>query len=99
MRRLLNISYLITIRPGILLLHTHIPYSFETSAAQAVLMDYDTGVVMYSKKGENPCVPSSMAKIMTVYLTFERLRDQDLSLDDEFIVSKKPGQNRVQKHS
>ena len=64
-------------------------HAFDTTAPYAVLMDYDTGTIMYSKKAEESCVPSSLSKNMTAYLVFERLHEGTLSLDDRFTVSKK----------
>jgi D-alanyl-D-alanine carboxypeptidase (penicillin-binding protein 5/6) len=59
----------------------------ETPASHAVIMDYDTGDVLFSKNGEEPMYPASMTKIMTVQMLFERLADGSLALDDTFTVS------------
>ena len=61
--------------------------TLNTKAEFAYIMDGDTGAEIYSKRGEEPMIPASMTKIMTVYLVFERIRDGRLSLDDEFTVS------------
>ena len=36
-------------------------------------MDYDTGHVLFSKDGDQPMAPASMAKLMTVAILFERI--------------------------
>lgn len=60
---------------------------FKTAAKQALLLDYDTGAVLFEKNAEEIMFPASMTKIMTALLAFERLRDGSLSLDDELPVS------------
>ena len=63
--------------------------ALETSAKQAVLLDFETGVELYSKNADEKMPPASMTKMMTVYLLFERLAEGRLSLDDELLVSRK----------
>jgi serine-type D-Ala-D-Ala carboxypeptidase (penicillin-binding protein 5/6) len=59
----------------------------ETTAEQAILVDYETGEVMYCKNCQTPMPPSSMSKLMTVEMVFQRLKDGRLKLDDTFHVS------------
>lgn len=63
--------------------------TIETAAQQAILIDLTTGTVLMEKNADVPMPPSSMSKIMTVYMVFERLKDGRLSLDDTFPVSEK----------
>ncbi|MEY4879683.1 MAG: D-alanyl-D-alanine carboxypeptidase [Pseudomonadota bacterium] len=58
-------------------------------AAQAVLMDYQTGEVLFCKECDVEVPPSSMTKMMTVELVFQRLKDGRLSLTDTFPVSER----------
>ncbi|MGB2167113.1 MAG: D-alanyl-D-alanine carboxypeptidase family protein, partial [Candidatus Puniceispirillales bacterium] len=60
-----------------------------TSSEYVMIMDYDTGDVLFEKNADQPMKPASMAKIMTVYILFEYLKDNDLTMNDEFIVSEK----------
>ncbi|WP_017930569.1 D-alanyl-D-alanine carboxypeptidase family protein [Robiginitomaculum antarcticum] len=60
---------------------------FETSAPHALIMDGETGIVLYEKDARKPMAPASMTKIMTASLVFDRIRDGSLSLDTEFTVS------------
>ncbi len=69
-----------------------VPYaaiSFETPAAQAFLMEESTGTELFSKNGDEKMTPSSMSKLMTLYLTFKSLKDGRIKLTDECIISKK----------
>lgn len=61
----------------------------ETTAKQAILVDYTTGTVLFEKNADKLMPPSSMTKMMTVYLLFERLAEGRLKLDDTFEVSEK----------
>ena len=61
--------------------------TFTTSASHAYLMDYDTGAVLLDKKGDELMAPASMSKLMTAYVVFDKLKQGQLSLEDEFTVS------------
>ncbi len=61
--------------------------AFQSEAPYAFLMDYDTGAVLYNKRGDEPMPPASMSKIMTMAVVFKALEEGRLSLDDEFVVS------------
>lgn len=61
----------------------------ETLAKQAYLIDADTGTVLLDKNGNQQMPPSSMAKMMTVHVVFDRLKQGRLSMKDEFLVSEK----------
>ena len=61
----------------------------ETNAREAILLDYDTGQVLFQKNADDPMPPASMTKIMTVFLAFERLADGRLHMDDEIPISEK----------
>jgi D-alanyl-D-alanine carboxypeptidase (penicillin-binding protein 5/6) len=63
--------------------------AYETLARAAILVDHDTGQVLYAKNADEPLPPASMSKLMTVLMVFERLHDGRLQLDDEFTVSEK----------
>ncbi|MCB2081873.1 MAG: D-alanyl-D-alanine carboxypeptidase, partial [Rickettsiales bacterium] len=61
----------------------------ETQAEYAVLLDYNTGTTLLAKNAETPVGPSSMSKLMTVYLVFEALKNGTLHLEDTLPVSEK----------
>ena len=60
-----------------------------TPAQQAYITDFGSGKVLFAKNAEVPMKPASMAKIMTVFVVFQRLADGSLQLDDKFLVSEK----------
>jgi len=59
----------------------------RTQAKQAIMVEGATGAVLFEFEADMTMAPSSMSKLMTIYLTFERLRDGNILLDDEFEVS------------
>jgi D-alanyl-D-alanine carboxypeptidase (penicillin-binding protein 5/6) len=63
--------------------------AFETPAHAAILLDLQSGQVLYAKNPDLPVPPASMSKLMTVLMVFERLADGSLSLDDTLPVSEK----------
>ncbi len=64
-------------------------HAVETEARNAILIDDVTGTVLYEKAADVAVPPSSMSKIMTVYMVFQRLAEGTLKLDDSFVVSEK----------
>ncbi len=64
-----------------------IAQAIETSAREALLVDFETGTVMLAKKADQPMPPSSMSKLMTTLMVFEDLKAGRLSLEDTFTVS------------
>ncbi|WP_425418393.1 D-alanyl-D-alanine carboxypeptidase family protein [Oricola indica] len=60
---------------------------FETRAGQAVLLDVNSGTVLFSKNADEPVPPASLAKLMTMEVVFNALKAGRLSMDDEFLVS------------
>jgi len=69
----------------------------NTSAKQAILRDYDTGMVLFEKNADEHMPTSSMSKAMTIFMVFEALRDQRIGLKDTFKVSEKAWRKRGSK--
>ena len=61
--------------------------ALETIAKQVILVDFDTGAVLFEKNADKKMPPASMSKLMTAYILLERLQNGSLDLDDEFTVS------------
>jgi D-alanyl-D-alanine carboxypeptidase (penicillin-binding protein 5/6) len=60
---------------------------FTTKAPFAILMDAETGAILFEKDADQQMVPASMSKLMTLAVLFRQLKDKRLTLDSEFIVS------------
>lgn len=60
---------------------------FETRARQAVMIDGETGTILYSKQPDQLIPPASLAKLMTIEVVFNALKTGRLKMDDKFIVS------------
>jgi D-alanyl-D-alanine carboxypeptidase (penicillin-binding protein 5/6) len=65
------------------------PQTLQTTARQAIIIDFQTGAVLFEKNADERMAPSSMSKIMTTYMVFKEIKEGRLSLDDEFTVSEK----------
>jgi len=65
------------------------PPGFDTEARTAMLVDFDTGAVLFAKDPDVAVPPASMSKIMTMYVVFEAIKEGTLKLTDELPVSEK----------
>src|SRR5438034_4976879 len=63
--------------------------AIESTARQAYIIDFQTGTVLYAKEADTPMHPSSMSKLMTLYLVFERLKQGKIKLTDTLAVSER----------
>jgi len=63
--------------------------AIETSAEHGLIMDAQTGQVLWQKDGLVPMPPASMSKLMTIELLFQRLKDGRVKLTDTFPVSER----------
>ncbi len=68
--------------------------SMDTVAKQAIMIDFDTGQIILEKNPDELMKPASMAKLMTIYIVFEKIKNKSISLDDKFIVSEKAWKKR-----
>lgn len=60
---------------------------FSTRALQAILVDGDTGTVLFSKDPDARFPPASLAKLMTMEVVFHALKTGRLRMTDTFYVS------------
>lgn len=60
---------------------------FTTKAPHAVIIDFETGEVLFEKDAREPMAPASMTKIMTANMIFEALKNGTITMDTEFRVS------------
>jgi D-alanyl-D-alanine carboxypeptidase (penicillin-binding protein 5/6) len=61
----------------------------ETAAREAILIDMTTGTVLMEKNADARMPPSSMSKIMTMYMVFERLKAGEWRMDTTLPVSER----------
>lgn len=61
--------------------------SLEINAKSAVLMDAETGTVLFMKNASEALPPASVTKIMTLLLVAEAIDNGSISLDDTVFVS------------
>jgi D-alanyl-D-alanine carboxypeptidase len=59
----------------------------QARAAPALVIDADTGLVLYAEDIDRRWHPASLTKLMTAYLAFEAMRDGKLSMEDKLTVS------------
>ncbi len=61
----------------------------DTTAKWAYIVDFDTGASLLEKQADDEMPPSSMTKLMTMYIVYDRLKQGRLKLDDELPVTEK----------
>ena len=61
----------------------------DTIARWAYLMDFNTGASLLEKNADVEMPPSSMTKLMTIYLVYERLKQGKMRLEDELPVTER----------
>jgi serine-type D-Ala-D-Ala carboxypeptidase (penicillin-binding protein 5/6) len=60
---------------------------FQTAAPYAILVDVETGTVLFEKGADIATPPSSMAKLMTTEVVFNELKSGRIKIDDDYLVS------------
>src|SRR5580700_11311769 len=61
--------------------------TIQTTAQQAVLMDGESGTILYEKNARSLMIPASLAKLMTAEVLFNEIKQGRFSLDQEFVIS------------
>lgn len=59
----------------------------DTAAKQAIIVDFDTGAVLFEKNANDHMPTSSMSKTLTIYMVFEALKNGKLTMDTMLPVS------------
>ena len=68
---------------------TPLAQGITTEAKQAIVVDAETGFVLYEKNARQQMAPSSMTKTMTAYVVFNAIKAGQLTLDTQVTVSEK----------
>ena len=66
-----------------------IPSAPDLGARGYILVDNDSGKLLAAKNENERLDPASITKLMTAYVTFRALQSEQLSLDDQVLVSEK----------
>ncbi|MCG8513744.1 MAG: D-alanyl-D-alanine carboxypeptidase [Halanaerobiales bacterium] len=61
--------------------------AFELDIEAAILVDAESGQVLYEKNADQALPPASITKIMTLLLAMEQVEKNTISLDDEVMIS------------
>ncbi|MGB4057173.1 MAG: D-alanyl-D-alanine carboxypeptidase family protein [Alphaproteobacteria bacterium] len=61
----------------------------DTAAKQAIVVDYETGTVLFEKNADEKMPTSSMSKVMTMYMVFDALKKGQLGLENQLMVSER----------
>jgi D-alanyl-D-alanine carboxypeptidase len=65
----------------------HTSKAGEQMVAAAIVVDMNTGVILYSKEPDTPRYPASLTKMMTLYILFGCLKDGKISLSSNLTVT------------
>ena len=71
---------------NIIIVHAEVS-DLATNSKSAILMDYDTGTILYEKNMDEELPPASMTKIMSMIIIMEAIEKGKISLDDEVVIS------------
>ena len=74
-------------------------FSIETTAKQAILIDFNSGDVLFKKNEDAKVSPASLTKIMTTIIAFDLIQRGELKLTEKFIVSEKAWKHSKQGYS
>jgi D-alanyl-D-alanine carboxypeptidase (penicillin-binding protein 5/6) len=61
--------------------------TFQTAAPHAILIDAESGTVLFERAADQLMPPESLAKLMTAEYVFNAIKNGDVKLDDEFQIS------------
>jgi len=62
--------------------------AFDVKTDSAILLEEETGQVLFSKNADRKLPPASVTKIMTLLIAMEKLEEGSISLDDQVTVSR-----------
>jgi len=63
------------------------PGTFQTPVPYAILIEAESGTVLFEKAADQLVPPSSLAKLMTAEVVFDQVALGNIKLDEEFVVS------------
>ena len=60
---------------------------FDINAPRVILQDFLSGKILFEKNADHSIYPASMTKIMTSIIAFDLLKNNELNLNDNFLIS------------
>jgi len=60
---------------------------FDINAPKVILQDFLSGKILFEKNADHSIYPASMTKIMTSIIAFDLLKNNELNLNDNFLIS------------
>ena len=73
----------------VFLVYPYLAANPKINLKTGILMDYDSGTILYEEEADLSIYPASMTKIMTSIIAFDLLKSGKLSLDEKIIISEK----------
>jgi D-alanyl-D-alanine carboxypeptidase (penicillin-binding protein 5/6) len=65
------------------------PPTIDTTAKHAVVVDFNTGTMLFNKGADERMEPASLSKMMTAYVVFDYIKKGQATLEDMLPVSEK----------
>ena len=84
---ILSINLIFILVPGTVLAAPSWPSAVSIEADGGILMEAQTGTVLFAKNEDQPYYPASITKIMTLILIFDAIENGKLHLDDTITTS------------
>ena len=66
-----------------------IPPAPNLNVKSYVLLDFDSNMILASNNGDLTLPPASITKMMTAYLAFTELKEKNISMNEDILVSEK----------
>lgn len=67
--------------------HAQFIPNFQINASRAILIDHESGTILFEKSADDPWPPASLAKLMTMEIVFSEIKSGELKLEEELVVS------------
>ncbi len=87
--RLLALIFLLTIYLSAITHAAPIPAAPKIAAGGHLLIDFNSGKVLAESNSTEQLEPASLTKIMTAYVVLRELKEGNIKLDEEVLISKK----------
>ncbi len=87
MKRRYRLFFLVIVLLAILIFAIPAAFAIDFNAKQMILKDVTTGTVLLERDADVQMFPSSMSKLMTLYVLFEKLKAGGIALESTFAVS------------